>query len=149
MAYLSNEEQPNLKACNSNDQSLALKPTEHYSGSRWDKASPIEVDNIITEKNVNVNFHHWCLTPENFTKFEPLGNFWDVLATNHDWHGLEFISMMEAKNYPIWAVQYHPEKNAFEWTPKWLNIPHSRDAVYSAAFHAAFFVQVRKCAIIM
>jgi len=27
----------------------------------------------------------------------------------------EFVSTLEAKQYPIFAVQYHPEKNLFEW----------------------------------
>lgn len=30
--------------------------------------------------------------------------------------------------YPITATQWHPEKNAFEWTQK-LDIPHSPEAV--------------------
>ena len=50
--------------------------------------------------------------------------------------------MMEAKHYPFWAVQYHPEKNIFEWTEKYPNIPHTKDAVHIAAFHSEFLVEV-------
>ena len=48
-----------------------------------------------------MNFHHWCLTQENFTKFE-MEKFWSPLATGSDFDGLEFIAAMEAKDYPIW-----------------------------------------------
>ena len=49
--------------------------------------------------------------------------------------------MIEAKNYPIWGTQYHPEKNPYEWTTKYKNIPHSRDAIKVANFHAEYFVE--------
>jgi gamma-glutamyl hydrolase len=52
--------------------------------------------------------------------------FWTPLATNLDKEGVEFISAMEAKNYPFYATQFHPEKTANEWTPKLPSIPHTR-----------------------
>ena len=43
-----------------------------------------------------------------------------------------------AFNYPIFGVQFHPEKNCFEWIPK--NVNHSRDAVEICHFFADFLV---------
>ena len=142
LTYLSNEEQDPLTRCDSNDQGSYLIFTDNYEKSRFGMSSPDDVDNILGEQNVTINFHNWCLTPENFTKSDPLTSFWNVLSTNYDTTGVNFISMMESKHYPMWAIQYHPEKNMFEWTEKYSNIPHSRDAVHIAAFHAEFFVQV-------
>ena len=34
-----------------------------------------------------------------------------------------YISTVEAKKYPVLGLQWHPEKNSFEWT-KHKNIPH-------------------------
>ena len=144
LAYLSNEEQRNLKACSSQQQPLALNLTDNYSNSRFAQETPDDITKILGTQKVTINFHQWCLTPENFTKFEALGNFWDVLSTNEDFEGLEFISLMESKHYPMWASQYHPEKNAYEWTRTYPDIPHSKDAVRAAAHHAEFFVQVSK-----
>ena len=79
-----------------------------------------------------------CLTPQNVTKFglgrEGNGkgaknwsmnnlilpdSFWEILSTNEDDDGLEFVSLIEAKRgLPIWGSQFHPEKNAFEWTTR-------------------------------
>ena len=30
------------------------------------------------------------------------------------------------QDYPIYGVQFHPEKNNYEWAPKLESIPHSR-----------------------
>ena len=143
LTYLSNEENDPLTRCDSNDQGANLIMTEDYPKSRFGISSPDDVDQILSEKNVTINFHNWCLTPENFTKLELLKDFWSVLSTDYDENGIQFISMMESKHYPIWAVQYHPEKNAFEWTEKYPNIPHTQDAVHIAAFHSEFFVEAR------
>ena len=142
LTYLSNEENDPLTRCNSNDQGANLLLTENYPKSRFGLSSPDDVDLILSEQNVTINFHNWCLTPENFTKSEALRKFWNVLATNKDFNGLEFISLMEAKHYPIWASEYHPEKVSYEWTLKFPNIPHFKDALHVAAHHAAFFVEV-------
>ena len=34
---------------------------------------------------------------------------------NKDRKGKSFVSTMEAKTVPVYATQWHPEKNAFEW----------------------------------
>ena len=52
--------------------------------------------------------------------------FWRPLSTNIDEDGLEFISTLEAKTYPFYATQFHPEKNTFEWAPKYPGIPHTK-----------------------
>lgn len=70
-----------------------------------------------------------------------MGKFWRVLATNVDDHDIEFISLMESHKYPIWGSQFHPEKNAYEWSHRRKNIPHDRAAIESVAFFANFFVQ--------
>lgn len=48
-----------------------------------------------------------------------------------------------AKQYPIYGVQFHPEKNGFEWTPNDV-IPHSEHAVMIMQNFANFFVQEGK-----
>ena len=83
------------------------------------------------------NFHIKCLTPENFTA-SGLDQFYDIAATSEDDNGLTFIASMEAKNYPIWGVQFHPEKNMYEW--RQTSIPHSAPAVAVGQYFANFFV---------
>jgi hypothetical protein len=58
---------------------------------------------------------------------------------NNDSQGLEFVSSFEHKKYPIYGVQFHPEKNAFEWK-KTNNNPHTANAILVQQYFANFFV---------
>jgi len=62
-----------------------------------------------------------------------------VLSTNRDRKGIEFISTIEGKSMPFYATQWHPEKNAFEWTPN-ERLPHTASAVRAAQYISSFFV---------
>jgi GMP synthase-like glutamine amidotransferase len=68
---------------------------------------------------------------------------WRVTATNKDTQGLEFVSSFEHKQYPIYGVQFHPEKNAYEWkvTNK---IPHTASAISVGQYFANFFINEGK-----
>ena len=62
---------------------------------------------------------------------------WRVLSVT-SYEGIEFISSTEHRVYPFYGVQFHPEKNAFEWTIE--SIPHSADAILVEQFYGNFFV---------
>jgi anthranilate/para-aminobenzoate synthase component II len=62
---------------------------------------------------------------------------WHILSVNKH-NGSEFISSFEHKKYPFYGVQFHPEKNAFEW--KIESIPHSADAILVEQFYGNFLV---------
>jgi gamma-glutamyl hydrolase len=92
---------------------------------------------------VTVNYHVQCLTRTNFTESK-LNEFFNILSTNKDRmdHNLTFISTMEAKKYPIYGVQWHPEKNQFEFVlnAKHQNTPHHYNAIIISQYMANFFV---------
>lgn len=58
---------------------------------------------------------------------------------NKDWNGLEFISTIEHKHYPFYGVQFHPEKNLYEWVRN-KNISHTANSIYASQYFAQFFV---------
>jgi gamma-glutamyl hydrolase len=68
---------------------------------------------------------------------------WRVTAVNKDTQGLEFVSSFEHRRYPIYGVQFHPEKNAYEWkvTNK---IAHTAGAISAAQYFADFFINEGK-----
>lgn len=72
----------------------------------------------------------------NFTSMN-LNTFWNPITVNEDKDNLTFISMIEAKNYPFVGLQFHPEKNAYEWVK---DDPHSWSAIYSARYFYDWFV---------
>jgi len=139
LGAISNDGEPYLKHCNSYDQALPLELLDGWAESDLLGQASEDVISDLTQKPVTANFHHWCLTQENFTQFG-MDSFWNILSLNTDEEGLEFISTMEAKDYPIFATQWHPEKNNYEWTEKYPNIPHTREAVKISEYFADFFV---------
>jgi len=51
----------------------------------------------------------------------------------------QFILSLPGIHYPFYAVQWHPEKAGFEWTPK-ETIDHSEHALKAMQAAANFFV---------
>jgi gamma-glutamyl hydrolase len=49
---------------------------------------------------------------------------------------------MEAKDYPFYGTQWHPEKNNFEWSQNadYSNLDHSPDAIAASQATAGFFL---------
>lgn len=43
-------------------------------------------------------------------------------------------------SYPFYGVQFHPEKNLYEWVRN-RNVPHSLSATRAAQYFAEFFVE--------
>lgn len=66
-----------------------------------------------------------------------LTKFWNPITTNQDKDNMTFISIIEAKNYPFMGLQFHPEKNAYEWQGK---NPHSWSAIYTARYFFDWFL---------
>ena len=55
-----------------------------------------------------------------------MGRFWKALSWNYDRKGLKYVSSIEAWKYPFIGVQFHPEKNVYEWSYREPRIPHSK-----------------------
>ena len=82
-----------------------------------------------------------------------MNKFYKILSTNTDRNRKEFVSSIEgvallkflvlfslAINYPFYGVQWHPEKNVFEWSNH-EDINHTFHAILIAQTVANFFVQ--------
>jgi gamma-glutamyl hydrolase len=68
---------------------------------------------------------------------------WRFMTTNEDSDGLEFISTLEHIKYPLYGLQFHPEKNIYEWKEGKVH-PHSAEAIRAAQYFANFFVNEGK-----
>ena len=92
------------------DLSLALKLTSTVDESRLFKAMPEDLKKIATTENVTYNHHKGGIIPKRFSESQKLVDFYRSLSTNEDKKGVTFISTVEAKKYPFYGVQWHPEK---------------------------------------
>ena len=90
-------------------------------------------------KNFKHAYNFLCpFNLKNLTEFG-LDNEWRVMSVNSDWNGLEFISTIEHRFYPFYGIQFHPEKNIYEWVRN-KNISHTANAITASQYFAAFFV---------
>jgi gamma-glutamyl hydrolase len=73
--------------------------------------------------------HSWGVSLESLMASRPLAEAVDVLSLSADnTDGKVYVSSWEHRRAPVWATQFHPEKNAFEWGDA-LAIPHDGRAV--------------------
>lgn len=100
---------------------------------------------ILASKPVTLNNHQAGLSPAEYSKNTDLQQVFKVLSTNVDRKGREFVSSIEGHTAPIYGVQYHPEKNIFEWGTypdgrPYEVIAHTSEAVQITQSIANFYV---------
>ncbi|KAL7143459.1 hypothetical protein ABFS83_08G192100 [Erythranthe nasuta] len=100
---------------------------------------PEVLRNKLSTKCLVMQNHSYGISPAKFRRDARLDSFFKILATSTDKNGKPYVSTVQARKYPVTAVQWHPEKNAFEWGLS--GIPHSEDAVQVTQHVANFFVR--------
>jgi len=130
-----------LSQFDSENLSLPLNFYDTYKQSRIFGNSDIdpEIIDILSKQPVTMNNHHYGVTPEIYETNPALSTFFRIISWNTDRANKAFISSVEAFKYPIYALQWHPEKVAFEWSVT-EGIDHSSDSVEANQYVAEFFL---------
>lgn len=106
---------PTLGSYDAFNYSLSLDFTSSAKDSRlFGPTAPAELYDILASQNVTFNSHHEGIYPAHFSSNSALSSFYSVLSTNKDRKGKPFVSTIEAFDYPVYGVQWHPEKNRYE-----------------------------------
>jgi gamma-glutamyl hydrolase len=92
------------------------------------------------------------MSPQTFRSNPKLASLWAITSTNEDRLGRPFVSTLEPlrQQFPYYGVQYHPEKNAFEYgfqagtSIPYEAISHSFDAVRFSLHVAQFAVELAR-----
>ena len=90
---------------NSENLTLPLDFTPQGPFSRMLAGNRAVVD-ILANQPVAMNNHHSGVAPTAFSGSSKLSSMFDVVSTNKDRDGREFISTIEAKTMPIYATQW-------------------------------------------
>ena len=93
--------------------------------------------------NYTYNSHTFGVRPDVFDADEDLKQFWDVTAHSFMPNGTAFIASVEAKDYPIFATQYHPEKPTQDWFDG-KNINHSHESIELQQHFSKVFVDMAR-----
>ena len=89
--------------------------------------------------------HSYGISVKKFLSEAKLTDKLKLTQISKDKDGKWFCSGLEGKNMPIFISQYHPEKQAYQWTRNG-DIKHNKDAVELSQFLASSFVgQCRMC----
>ncbi|CAL4060936.1 unnamed protein product [Meganyctiphanes norvegica] len=123
--------------CEAQNRADRLKMDKHYKKGRLFQHIPNHLLKALTTLPLTANFHHYCLTPKNFSS-SGLSKVFRPLAYSFDADNLRYVAAAEAKHAPFFAVQFHPEKSPWEWvTAVGHNaIPHKAVAVEAALYFA-------------
>jgi gamma-glutamyl hydrolase len=97
-----------LSSFDAENITLPLDFTPAATTSKLYGPAPSGVWNTLSEQNVTMNNHQSGVAPVKFATNDNLTSFFNVLSTNLDRNGIEFISSIEAKKYPIFATQVLP-----------------------------------------
>lgn len=96
------------------------------------------------QTNVTSNFHYWGLKPKTFAADEQLSAMYNILGTSFDSKGVEFVALAEGKVLPLFASQFHPEKNAFEWGDGIVSSAQSTGAILAMQWLGLRFIAACK-----
>jgi len=100
-----------------NNMSLPLIYTQAAASSRMLDVLNDDLLKMLAdpEKTSAYNYHSAGIDMANWGKYAELDATFQVLATSVDpVTQREFVAVFESPKYPFYAVQWHPEKNAFE-----------------------------------
>ncbi|KAF0687674.1 Aste57867_20658 [Aphanomyces stellatus] len=100
---------------------------------------------VLTTAPLTDNFHDLGILADHFDATESLAAFYNPVATSQDRHGQTYVAVIEAYDYPFYGVQFHPEKNAYEFGEfpdgrLWKWIDHSYEAILASQSFAHFFL---------
>jgi len=99
----------------SENVTLPLMFTPKGEQSRmYNPNTALDMVELLKTNAVTMNNHRMGVKPSDFAASESLRDF-NVLSTNKDRKGVEFVSSFEHKMFPIYGTQYHPEKSNFEY----------------------------------
>jgi gamma-glutamyl hydrolase len=128
---------------------LPLHFTPGAKQSRLFRSFPSRLVKALRSESLTFNSHDHGLLVSEYASNPALNAFFRWLSFNEAPAGQRFVSTMEARAYPFYGTQWHPEKNNFEWSQNsdYSNIPHSPNAVLVSEAMARFFLsEARKSA---
>ena len=103
--------------------------------------SPLgEAAYVFEDNNLLYNNHKYGLDPKLFRTDEGLKAFFKATSVSWDDTGKPYVATMEAHDYPIYGIQFHPEKPAYAFN-EGSNFNHYPEAITLNRYFADFFIQ--------
>lgn len=68
--------------------------------------------NNIIKRKCTLNNHMLGISPSKMKNNPVLNDFYKIVGTSEDRNGKKFVAIIEARHYPFYGVQWHPERNS-------------------------------------
>ena len=68
---------------------------------------------------------------------------WDVTATSDLYNGTSFVASIEAKKYPFYGTQFHPEQASSLWIDNY-GVNHSWESIQLQDHFGRLFVELAR-----
>jgi len=98
-----------------------------------------DMSNIQTF-NVTSEYHHFGVNPQSYLHYKKLQSLFKITTLAKDKDGKFYVASIEGKEYPIYAVQFHPEMVQFTKYDK-NGVADSQEAVKFAEMLSSFFIK--------
>ena len=95
-----------------NNLLLPIKFTEEGNHSRFVRGIGEKTFKKLKSKKCTMNNHKLGITPAKMKKNKRVHAFYKNVGTSKDRKGKEFVAIIEARHYPFWGVQWHPERDS-------------------------------------
>ncbi len=83
----------------------------------WSEEERESLMAYLQAENATENYHHLGVSTATYSSSPALSTFYSLVATSTDRLGQPFVAAWEARKYPFFATQFHPERTLFEWAP--------------------------------
>ncbi|KAL7103752.1 hypothetical protein ACP275_08G198900 [Erythranthe tilingii] len=115
LAMVVSENKNILEKFDVKNQASTLKFTKNVNlnGTLFQSFPPDLLEKLST-KCLAMQNHSYGISPEKFRKTKSLRRFFKILTTSADKKNKDYVSTVQAHKYPVTAVQWHPEKIAYD-----------------------------------
>jgi len=120
-----------------------VEVTKEGLNSRMFRNMPDRLVEFIKDRRSMFYNHRYGFNSSLLEDNAIIDDFFIVTAKGVDDNGKEFIAAMEAKDYPIYTVQYHPERVLSEWKNK-AHFDHPDESAQAVLVQAMFLVAEAK-----
>lgn len=127
-----------LNTFNSSNHVLKL---EYLNADQTRMFKNLDISLKKYSENMNALYfnHHYGITPENFVSNSFLNDLFFISSISYTDNGTAFVASIEGHYYPFYGVQFHLEKNAFEWH-KEINASHTPESIKISQQLGNFFI---------
>jgi len=95
-----------------NNLLLPIKFTEEGKHSRFVRGIGEKSLKKLKNTKCTMNNHKLGITPAKMKKNKRVNAFYKNVGTSKDRKGKEFVAIIEARHYPFYGVQWHPERDS-------------------------------------